>query len=71
MSLTPKSLTEVAAEFRAMMEDAIRQNHFETASTCKQFLIGVEAAQAENATLREQNEALRRAYAREVAKTET
>ncbi len=50
---TPKTLAEVAAEFRAMMEDAIRQNHFEVAATCKQFLRAVEAAQTEIDALRE------------------
>lgn len=51
MPLTPKTLAECAAEFRGMMEDAIRQQHFETAATCKQFLLGIEAAQAENERL--------------------
>lgn len=49
---TPKTLADCAAEFRAMMEDAIRQQNFETAATCKTFLQAIEKAAAENERLR-------------------
>jgi excinuclease UvrABC nuclease subunit len=49
----PKTLADCATEFRAMMEDAIKRNEFEAAATCKTFLKAVEAAQAENAQMRD------------------